>query len=457
MNEGIPGTPVPSMSTPTFTMTTRHYSLEPRQRRHTIHRPEPILEQVPETHDEEQTFERISGILSTLLQEANNAVNAIEYKQAPRWMQKNDNSDMMIQPLQSISKQISPIDLPSNTNTIQQHSNGCDNDSSSSTTRSSPELSPSSESSTVLSTPTTLDSTPTLLWRKGSATINKITYPMTDSSSAQHRGTLLRGSLVESYKRHDTSMALVDSLSRDLASSDEQDADQNKKQYNDDQDISTLVNDGSLRPMNNEFNSNTTSVDLRLSAFLVVPLLLHIPQTMVFWIFDSLTHRDSSHLTGMLAWCFFFAVANVMVDQAAVLPTTKTKKYSRNVPVPGSYHNKTTGCVSTSLLFRRRNARRGVVIPRRSSIYRKYHHGTTRLASPNIMRDANTMAPCTRTSNMRMRLHRHLHSLTITRSHTQPPAPFDTTLPPPILSPLSCSLSSSLSSSISTITRRNSF
>ncbi|CDS14400.1 hypothetical protein LRAMOSA06569 [Lichtheimia ramosa] len=437
----IPGTLMPSMSTPAFSMTTRHH-LEPRQRRHTIHRPDSTLEQLPEAHDEEQTFERISGILSTLLQEANNAVNATEYKQAPRWMQNKDNSDRMIQSLQSISKQISPVDLPRNANHLrqQQYSKEYGDDSSSSststtTTSSSPELSPSSQSSSSSSSSSsstsTLESTSTLLWRKGSAIINN---KNTSTSSAQYRSTLLRGTLVESYKRLDHSMAMVDSLSRDLASSDEQD----DKQHIDSQMMS--MSGSTPRLLHNE-SYNTTTVDLRLSAFLMVPLL-HIPQTLISWVFDALSNRDSSHLTGMLAWCFFFAFANVMVDQAVTLPATKTEQHSRNIPVPGSYHNKVHRG-STSSLFRRRNTRRVVMIPRRSSIYRKHYSSTT-----TPMQDAKTISPCRRISSIRMHPHRHLHSLTITRSHTQPP--LDTTHIPPITSPLSTTL-------ISTNTRRNSF
>lgn len=463
--------------------------MEPRQRRHTINRPTSIQEQLPEAHDEEQTFERISGILSTLLQEANNAVNAVECKQTPRWMQKKDDGDMMIQSLQSISKQISPVGLPRNANNLdQQHSNECGHDSSSSsssssttTSPSSPELSPSSQSSS--SSTTSLDSTTTtttLLWRKGSATIKDITHPTMNSSSAQYRGALLRGSLVESYKRLDQSMAMVDSLSRDLASSDEQDADEDQHHNDDDQETSIFVNGKSPRPFhhesnNNNINNNTTTVDLRLSAFLVAPFL-HFPQALISWVFDSLSNRDSStHLTGMLAWCFFFAFANIMVDQAAAgLPSQRIGRCSRNVPVPGSYHNKghrvspTEGVSSTSSLFRRRSARRTVVIPRRSSIYRKYYSCTTRRVSPTIMHHAKTITPCRRiinnnnSSSIRMQhpSHHRPHSLAITRSHTQPP--LDITLSPPLVSsPLTTTLSSILpsssSSSSSIITRRNSF
>lgn len=476
-------------------MTTRHHPMEPRQRRHTINRPASIQEQLPEAHDEEQTFERISGILSTLLQEANNAVNAVECQQTPRWMQKKGHGDMMIQSLQPISKQISPIDLPRNANNLeqqqqqQQHSNDCGNDSTNSsssssttTSSSSPELSPSSQSSS--SSTTSLDSTTTtLLWRKGSATIKNITHPTMNSSSARYRGALLRGSLVESYKRLDHSMAMVDSLSRDLASSDEQDAADEDKQHNDDdQETSIFVNGKSPPSFHNESNNNnniTTTMDLRLSAFLVAPFL-HFPQALISWVFDSLSNnRDSSsHLTGMLAWCFFFAFANIMVDQAAAgLPVTKMGRYSRNVPVPGSYHSKvhrisSIECVSTttSSLFRRRSARRAVVIPRRSSIYRKYYSGTTtRWVSPTIMHHAKTITPCRRINNnsssIRMHpSHRRPHSLAITRSHTQPPLLDITISSPLVASPLITTLSSipssssSSSSSLSTtITRRNSF
>lgn len=458
--------------------------MEARQRRHTINRPISIQEQLPEAHDEEQTFERISGILSTLLQEANNAVNAVECKQTPRWMQKKDDGDRMIQSLQSISKQISPVDLPRNANNVeQQHSNECGHDSSSrssstTTSSSSPELSPSSQSSS--SSTTSLDSTTTttLLWRKGSATIKKITHPTMNSSSAQYRGALLRGSLVESYKRLDQSMAMVDSLSRDLASSDELDADEDQQHNDDDQETSIFVNGKSPRLFHHESNNNninTTTVDLQLSAFLVAPFL-HFPQALISWVFDSLSNRDSStHLTGMLAWCFFFAFANIVVDQAAAgLPAQRIGRCSHNVPVPGSYHNKghrvsPTECVSsTSSLFRRRSARRTVVIPRRSSIYRKYYSGTTRRVSPTIMHHAKTITPACRrinnnsSSSIRMHpSHHRPHSLAITRSHTQPP--LDITLSPPLVSsPLTTTNLSSIppppsSSSSSTITRRNSF
>ncbi|KAI9315883.1 hypothetical protein BX666DRAFT_1878493 [Dichotomocladium elegans] len=93
-------------------------------------------------------------------------------------------------------------------------------------------------------------------------------------------------------------MAVVDSLSRDLASEakDEGAAEQQRKQ--------------------------DPQSALRLTALLILPFL-HIPHALITTIFDSLTTSDSNNFAGVLAWGLFFALANVMINKV-IRPKTLT-------------------------------------------------------------------------------------------------------------------------------------
>lgn len=138
--------------------------------------------------------------------------------------------------------------------------------------------------------------------------------------------------ITESFKRLDTSMALVDSLSRDLAEGQEK---------------GTTTNNSTL-------------------LLLLVPLL-HIPHSLITMIFDFVTSPSSSStastttnqfqlirssnnsfsFSSMIFWACVFAVTNLMVDQVAVIPkkylNLSTKKMNKSSPLrrmslPGAFN-----------------------------------------------------------------------------------------------------------------------
>jgi hypothetical protein len=136
----------------------------------------------------------------------------------------------------------------------------------------------------------------------------------------QHR---LDNPLMESFRRLDSSMAMVESLSRDLA---EQDDD----------------SEGLL--------ATPTS---RLT-LLLLPLL-HIPHALITTVFDTLISpgntmalktaipsSPSSPLSGIMAWTICFALANMMVTWSGV-PTPHwfvPQQRPRRLSLPGSYHER---------------------------------------------------------------------------------------------------------------------
>jgi hypothetical protein len=129
---------------------------------------------------------------------------------------------------------------------------------------------------------------------------------------------LISDPITESFKRLDTSMALVESLSRDLAT-----------------------------PTTTTTNKKETN---GFTFLLLVPLL-HIPHSLVTMIFDFcfkepsqqqlVRHENSFSMSSMIFWACVFAVTNLMVDQVAVIP----KKYvsmikTRRMSLPGTFNIK---------------------------------------------------------------------------------------------------------------------
>ncbi|KAL0139906.1 hypothetical protein V8B55DRAFT_1563382 [Mucor lusitanicus] len=235
-----------------------------RQRRYTIARPESALKLLTENDDalqeEDQQFDRISDILSNLIQEANQAVS-IPLTPSP-----------------------SPPRL-TNTSFV-----------------SSKKKSPKRPVSSLTPMPSTIMTT-----KRHHVTQINNTTPV----------------LLESFKRLDSSMAILDSLSKDL-----------------------IVPAAATKKIHHHL-----SFDTRLSALILLPLF-HVPHVLISMVFDSISSYDSlmpvtssaassgSHsnsFSGMLIWAFIFAVTNVIMVENR-LPSTPTAP-TRQI-IPGAYNVK---------------------------------------------------------------------------------------------------------------------
>lgn len=307
-----------------------------RPRRHTITRPDSamaLLSDLEDLEDEDeeqqQTFDRISGILSNLIQEANEAVNGIEQERAHLLKSKQNDRLFTSSTIITTKRQdTSKIPRPrrSHHSITPSHSRN----SSSSTT----------SSSTLVNSPTNMcrSASPTMLnFRRHPNSVRvlptrrSITPKRTNNNNSKNMDPI-----IESYKRLDSSMALVESLSRDLA---------------------TPKNGNNNQP-------HQQGLDTRLTILLLIPLL-HIPHSLITMVFDfflnhntnnssSLSSNKSSssstfNFTTMIFWACVFTVTNLMVDQA-VIPNTKQYfiQKVRRMSLPGSYKNNTTVTIPTA-------------------------------------------------------------------------------------------------------------
>jgi hypothetical protein len=291
-----------------------------RHRRYTIARPasamallsDPLLS---ENDDEDHQFDRISDILSNLLQEANEAVG--NKSTANSNSNSSSSSIPMVRKLSSSSSSerqyhqrkrpnripVRPVSYPSNLR------------------RSKTPLSNSMNSGKLI---------------QSSSTTRKYSSPACE----QRQGSML----LESFKRLDSSLAVIDSLSRDLVpaeftKSENHDPKNNRKRNN------------SQALTNNNNKKKSISFDTRLSALLLLPLL-HVPHALISLAFDCISStenneipsNDSNSLGGMFLWAFIFAITNLMVDKAVILTppslfstmTTKTDMET-NLFLPGSF------------------------------------------------------------------------------------------------------------------------
>lgn len=238
-----------------------------RQRRYTIARPESALKLLTENDDalqeEDQQFDRISDILSNLIQEANQAVS-IPLTPRPSHT-----------PYTSSNKKKSP---------------------------KRPVSYPSKRTSTPmpLSLPSTIMTT-----RKHHVTQINSTTPV----------------LLESFRRLDSSMAILDSLSKDL-----------------------IVPANSVKKQKKKHHH--LAFDSRLSALILLPLF-HVPHVLISMVFDTISSYDNlvpvssssatsqnSSFSGMLIWAFIFAVTNVIMVENTFPPAPTLQI------IPGAYHVK---------------------------------------------------------------------------------------------------------------------
>jgi hypothetical protein len=349
------------MSTPLFIHQKQHTDLktEKRHRRHTIiTRPDSSMGLLSEDEEEQETFDRISGILSSLIQEANQAVQSTpkgkeRMKRVPTPSRIFTSSTVISQTSES-SKIPRPSNRRSSKTSLSGHVRNMSSSSSSST---------NSTNGALFSPISTTSTSATSISRSPSPTMSTFSKKQQQQFRNQHHhhshNQVLRprscpviqppnrrssitpinrkkiDPITESFKRLDSSMALVDSLSRDLAAT-----------------------------TNNQQPTTTNSTLL----LLLVPLL-HIPHSLITMMFDFCSSNSSGvgaagaagagvqlmrsnssafSFSSMIFWACVFAVTNLMVDQVAVIPkrylniTTKKMKGSsvRRMSLPGAF---TTG------------------------------------------------------------------------------------------------------------------
>jgi hypothetical protein len=275
-----------------------------RHRRHTIARPasamallsDPLLDD-----DEDHQFDRISDILSNLLQEANEAVgNKSTTTTNSSSSSSGGGSSSSIPMVRKLSS--------SSSSERQYHQRKRPN-------RSRPVSYPSS----LRRSKTPLSNSMKLI--QSSNTARKYSA----SACEQRQDSVL----LESFKRLDSSLAVIDSLSRELVPNQPKVPKKNRKN-------------------NTKTKTKSLSFDARLSALLLLPLL-HIPHALISLAFDGISNTDMSNdsnsnsLGGMFLWAFVFAIANLVVDKAVILtpPTllssiTKTDMEKRSF-LPGSF------------------------------------------------------------------------------------------------------------------------
>ncbi|KAG2223341.1 hypothetical protein INT45_008998 [Circinella minor] len=333
---------------------------------------------------EEESFDRISGILSNLIQEANNAVNGIEQEREVLWSNKNKHryssasmstpSDLPPRPTSSLStcsiRQASRLPRPRKTSTSLHERNDSNSShassiesSTSSLTNSSAPFSPNQQQQSpqqTICSPTTTEtsfcSEKSPLLSPSSSLISRYHHrsnnhslssarplscptfalpPTRENNNKKKKRTSL---LLESFKRLDSSMALVDSLSKDLAEQREK-----------------------------EDEENTTR--RAFNALFLVPIL-HIPHALVSILFDQSNNSVASSsssttttttiavpsITGIVAWACLFALGNLMVDHVATTTTNSTRvmmTMNNNNDDQDALKIKTTLPNNTTTTFRR--------------------------------------------------------------------------------------------------------
>ncbi|KAI9321307.1 hypothetical protein BX666DRAFT_1900744 [Dichotomocladium elegans] len=385
LEKPFPFAPLPSMSTPAKPA---QHLLEKRPRRHTINRPDSALGHIPEacaSEDDTEAFDRISGILSSLLQEAKDAIHGSvdteRSETAPlNGNSHNDRRHSNVQPLG-----ITRNSTEASATTYSSENNGSHTrDSSTSSTFSSS----ATDSSSSIDTPNSLFAMTPPMTPKPVAPLSRIkksarplSCPMVFRTStnvsatvASQNSTLrqavsLRDPLAESYKRLDQSLAAVDSLSRDLVPREE----------------ASSFSSTDLVPSSSSAVANISfKLDLRW-ALLILPFL-HILHAFISVIYDTLFSTGPDNLLGMLAWCILYCLASFAMDRAVISQCRKSQKQQQQQPrprsrnrafVPGSYAtaDMINPPISTqpAVLYPRRSNRRVIVLPRWSTVYRRLH------------------------------------------------------------------------------------
>ncbi|KAI9262696.1 hypothetical protein BY458DRAFT_491332 [Sporodiniella umbellata] len=285
MEEALYPTPTTSYSTPLNQPNAAINVTRPR--RHTITRPDSAIAMLSDIEDgdddnveQEKALDRISGILDGLIQEANEAVQGLEKERA----------HLIKKP--TVSKR-SPSILLSKCNSDPRRTRKLRNSHTPAVTTSS--------------TPHTK-----LLFRQVPRSHSTL-LPVKSRSSTPKRRKCVQSSIEASFERLDSSIALVDSISRDLASSS----------YNGRQDDLTA---------------------------LILILLLHIPLiTMIIDLCTTTSTSNTFHISSMVFWGCLFLLTHLIVDSAA--SEISARQLSS---LPGSFTVKQTQFQTNAL--KRRNS-----------------------------------------------------------------------------------------------------
>ncbi|KAI8644050.1 hypothetical protein BD408DRAFT_413985 [Parasitella parasitica] len=271
---------------------------------------------------QQEAFDRISNILNSLIQEANDAVHGIENERvqllSSNTSRKPSKTPRVFTSSTIITQKHNDCEKPArptkSRSSIHQRNSSASSSASSSNSMFSP-ASAAGTSATLSPSPSpTLTNFKKQLFRHTAPRHRSCPMPsrrsMTPRTKRSNHLAVASDPITESFKRLDTSMALVDSLSRDLATQKVKD------------------------------NNNTI-------LFLLVPLL-HIPHSLITMIFDLCSSNStistdkpaSSFMSSLILWVCVFAATHLMVDQVSAVPAKKPlMQKSRRTSIPGSFTN----------------------------------------------------------------------------------------------------------------------
>lgn len=340
--------------------TNEEYNIK-RLRRHTIARPASALALLTDSMDcdeenEDYRLDRISNILSSLIQEANEAVST--------------------SPTNSRSCSIPLVRKSSSSLSSDQQRYHKKRSSYRSTTRPLSYPSGLRRSKTPSYTSINTANGNNIFGNRTSNTSKKSSI----YASKQNQQST-ESSLTKSFERLNSSMAIIDSLSRDLAvseilqNSDKKHVVTSTNTLNIEHEISSSENfvqqNRSKHSSVNQGSSNTKitrkpmSFDPRLSALILLPLL-HVPHILIATAFDTLSTHDTgissstagSKLSGLFIWAFILAISNLMVDKAVVTVPLPVEHLSKKRSTPNSIMNVLPGSFTESKSMQPKNKKR---------------------------------------------------------------------------------------------------
>ncbi|KAI8365815.1 hypothetical protein EDC96DRAFT_182439 [Choanephora cucurbitarum] len=265
-----------------------------------------------DSEEEDAKLDRISDILSSLIQEANEAVNQSDVKVSPpkpvgsipmvRKLSSSSSSEQRQHQKRRVSRiAVRPLSYPS------------------AIKRSA------AVSSSSYSNPSNTNNTVYIKHNHQAVSLHTRRSSSSSHAVQVHQQGATEDVLMESFKRLDTSLAMIDSLSRDLAPPE------TNKPVSADQSISFVSANSSNRNQINTImtitnnTKNSLSLDSRLSALLLLPLL-HVPHALISIAFESISNNDyhapNNSLSGAFVWAILFAITNLVVDKALISPIT---------------------------------------------------------------------------------------------------------------------------------------
>jgi hypothetical protein len=262
-----------------------------RSRRHTIARPASALRllatdsDTDNEDDQQNQMDRISDMLSVLIQEANEAVNHKKEAKTIATLRK-PNSALDMHQLNNLQRKrlARPISYPSSRRLTKRRS---------------------------------VNIQEVIVQSSRSSTLRRSLTPGNKSLTRKNDQVTPASPLAESFKRLDSSLAVVDSLSRDLA----------------------IVSVPPTPPYDKELISafQILPFDSRLFMLLLLPLL-HLPHAFISVVFGALLsyddHTDSaSSFTGILVWIVMFGFTNIITDQNS----SNAVKQGKRKLLPGTF------------------------------------------------------------------------------------------------------------------------